>query len=285
MRPVRKSAIIAFALSALGSAGYTSAHAQSARDELHLLSAQLQKTPNDSALREKAINLALTLKPAPIIPEEAREPFVMGATVLKLSGSPAEASKAVDLFTKAIQIAPWFADAYYNRAVARETAGQFEPAMDDLRLYLLFKLSDQERRDVQDKIYALKAQAQVSVTKKAEEERIAREKLAAEKAKLDFSGRWGSDHSNQYQFLPEPGGTVTILVTMWNGETFTCKGRIEGRKVSGAWPALKLRAANMCPSTFAGTLSEDGLSLQWSRSSYCGGDPMHLTSILTRQGQ
>ena len=113
-----------------------SVYAQTPREELQQMVEQLQKAPNDNALREKIITLAISIKPAPSIPEEAREPFVMGATVLKKASDPAGASKAVDLFTQALNVAPWFADAYYNRAIAREAAGQFEPAIDDLKLYL-----------------------------------------------------------------------------------------------------------------------------------------------------
>ncbi len=159
----------------------TSAHAQSPREQLNQMAQQLQKTPNDNALREKIIKLSTSIKPAPAIPENAREPFVMGATVLKKASDPAGASKAVDLFTQALTIAPWFADAYYNRAMAREAAGQYEPAIGDLKLYLGFKLTDAERREAQDKIYSLKADAQLASTKKAEQDKIA----SAEAAKRD----------------------------------------------------------------------------------------------------
>ncbi|MBI1912632.1 MAG: hypothetical protein HYS21_11605 [Deltaproteobacteria bacterium] len=162
--------------------------AQTPREELQQMVEQLQKTPNDNVLREKIIKFATTLKPAPAIPEEAREPFVMGATVLKKASDVAGASKAVDLFTQALNIAPWFADAYYNRAIAREAAGQFEPAIDDLKLYLEFKLTDAERREAQDKIYSLKADAQLASAKKAEQDKIAgaeEAKRQAQQAKRD----------------------------------------------------------------------------------------------------
>jgi tetratricopeptide (TPR) repeat protein len=165
-----------------------SAYAQSPREQLRQLSAQLQKTPDDNALREKIIKLAASIKPAPAIPEEAREPFVMGATVLKKASGPAEAGRAVDLFTQALNIAPWFADAQYNRAIAREAAGQYESAIDDLKLYLGFKLTDKDRREVQDKIYALKADAQLASVKKAERDKIAsveEAKRQGEQAKRD----------------------------------------------------------------------------------------------------
>ena len=152
----------------------TSAYAQTPREELQQMVEQLQKSPNDNALREKIIVLATSIKPALAIPEEAREPFVMGATVLKKASDPAGASKAVDLFTQALNIAPWFADAYYNRAIAREAAGQFESAIDDIKFYLEFKLTDSERREAQDKIYSLKADAQLGSAKKAEAEQNAK---------------------------------------------------------------------------------------------------------------
>lgn len=176
MKSTGKLIMFAFTLFALAA----SAHAQSAREQLQQMVEQLQKTPSDNALRERIIKLAQTLKPAPAIPEEAREPFVMGATVLKKAGGPAGASNAVELFTKALNIAPWFADAYYNRAIAREIAGQFEPAIDDLKLYLEFKLTDAERREAQDKIYSLKADAQLASAKKSEEVKAAAAKAAAD---------------------------------------------------------------------------------------------------------
>lgn len=88
-----------------------SAYAQSPREQLQQMVEQLQKAQNDNALRERIIKLGVEIKPAPAVPEEAREPFVMGGRVLKKASDPAEASKAVDLFTQALNVAPWFADA------------------------------------------------------------------------------------------------------------------------------------------------------------------------------
>ncbi len=180
MKSIGKLILFVFALLILAA----SANAQSPREELQQMVEQLQKTPNDNALREKIIKLAITIRPTPAIPEEAREPFVMGATVLKKASDPAGAGKAVDLFTQALNIAPWFVDAYYNRAIAREAAGQFEPAIDDLKLYLEFKLTDAERREAQDKIYALKADAELVSAKKVEEEKQIADKFAK------MSGKW-----------------------------------------------------------------------------------------------
>ncbi|MHB1141600.1 MAG: hypothetical protein ACYC1T_07580 [Sulfuricaulis sp.] len=189
MKTTSKLFIFVFTFMALTA----SAYAQSPREQLKQMVQQLQKTPTDNSLREKIIKLATSIKPAPAIPEEAREPFVMGATVLKKARDPAGASKAVDLFTQALNVAPWFADAYYNRAVAREAAGQFEPAIDDLKLYLEFKHTDNERREAQDKIYALKADAQLASSKKSEE---GKKQIADKFAKM--SGKWKSESGSTF---------------------------------------------------------------------------------------
>jgi len=278
MKITVKLIIVAFALLAL----VASSNAQSPHEELQQMVEQLQKTPNDNALRTQIIKLAEGIKPVPAIPEEAREPFVMGATVLKRASDPVGASKAVDLFTQALTIAPWFADAYYNRAVAREAAGQFEPAIDDLKLYLEFKLTDAERREAQDKIYALKADAQLASAKKAVEVKAAAA-AAAERAKPDFSGRWGNDHSNRYEFTLEGGGAVSVRIILWNETSFTGRARIEGRTMTGTWDRTITSAGTMCPTTYSGVLSADNQRLDWTRTSHCGGDPMKFSLILTRE--
>ena len=180
----RKLIILIFTFLALTA----NAYAQSPREQLQQMVEQLQKTPTDNSLRERIIKLATSIEPVLAIPEAAREPFIMAGTVLKRASNRTEASKAVDLFTQSLNIAPWFADAYYNRALARETTGQFEPAIDDLKLYLEFKLTEAQRREAQDKIYSLKADALLASAKKVELEKITRaadEERQAEQAKRD----------------------------------------------------------------------------------------------------
>jgi hypothetical protein len=89
MKSTSKLIIFIFTFLAL----IASAYAQTPCEELQQMVEQLQKIPSDNALREKIIKLAIELKPAPAIPEEAREPFVMGATVLKKASDPAGASE------------------------------------------------------------------------------------------------------------------------------------------------------------------------------------------------
>jgi len=100
--------------------------------------------------------------PAPI-PEEARKHFVMGETIFKEAKSPANFSQATTEFTEAAKLAPQWPEARYNLALAKEAAGDYSGAMDDLKLYQQFKLTDAEARTVQDKIYAIEAKQKMVV--------------------------------------------------------------------------------------------------------------------------
>jgi tetratricopeptide (TPR) repeat protein len=131
-----------------------------------------------------------------------------------------EAGKAVDLFTQSLNVAPWYAEAYYNRALARETAGQFTEAMADLKLYLEFKLTETERREAQDKIYALKADAQLAIAKKAKEQNAADAAESKKKAdnaavlartKKSIEGAW---------FSNVPGFSTPSFVVTRSGNDF-----------------------------------------------------------------
>jgi len=104
---------------------------------------------------------------APAVSEEARKHFVMGATLFKDAKTPNDYSQVVSEFKQATDLAPQWPDARYNLALAKDAAGDYSGAMDDLKLYQQFKLSDREARTAQDKIYALEAK-QKKAAKEAE---------------------------------------------------------------------------------------------------------------------
>ena len=94
--------------------------------------------------------------PTPI-PEEARRHFVRGTALFKDAKSPDDYKLVVDEFTQAANLAPWWPEARYNCALAWEAAGDYDKAIENLKLYLQFKLPDADARAAQDKIYALEA--------------------------------------------------------------------------------------------------------------------------------
>lgn len=108
--------------------------AQPAREELQQLAAQVLKTPNDEALRERVIKLALTLKPAPALPVDAERRMARGAAAFAGATSAADYREAAKEFEQATLVAPWYGDAYFNLGVAQDKAGDLDGALRSLKL-------------------------------------------------------------------------------------------------------------------------------------------------------
>jgi len=107
--------------------------------------------------RSLIFKLASEVTPAPAISEEARKYFIEGTAIVKVAKNPAQQALAVQSFTEALKVAPWWGDAYYNLGVAQELAEQYDEAEKALTFYLLSNPGEQEKRDAQDRIYALSA--------------------------------------------------------------------------------------------------------------------------------
>jgi len=114
-----------------------SAHAQSPREQLQQMVEQLQKTPNDNALREKIIKLALTVKPSPALPTEAERRMTRGDVAFKGATSVADYQAAAKEFEQATLAAPWYGDAYFNLGVAQDKAEDYDAALRSLKLAAL----------------------------------------------------------------------------------------------------------------------------------------------------
>src|SRR5229473_521854 len=129
--------------------------APSSGDELQQLTAQLQQSPSDKALREKIIKLAQELKPAPAIPEEARRSFVRGNTAFSEAKGPDDYARAVQRYEEASAIAPWWGDPYFNLAKALELRQEYSRAIEATRLFVLTAPSADDARKAQDYSYVL----------------------------------------------------------------------------------------------------------------------------------
>lgn len=130
MNTISKLIIIVFTVLAL----IASVNAQSPREVLKQMVEQLQKTPTDNALREKIIKLAISIKPALAIPEEAERRMARGAAAFKGAKSAANYQDAAKEFEQATLAAPWYGDAYYNLGVAQDKAENYEAALRSLKL-------------------------------------------------------------------------------------------------------------------------------------------------------
>ena len=235
--------------------------AETPREQLKQMVQQLQKNPNDNALREKIIKLAQELKPAPAVPDEAERRMVRGTAAFKGSKSVADYRDAAKEFEQAALAAPWYGDAYVNLGVAQDKAENYEAALRSLKLALLALPNDKEIKVLiyeveyrNDKVNS--AVAAVEQEKKTKKEFI---------EKLD-GAQWQEDTIN-YSYCDDltleihrgeiylgwittrPGVTAGNLDPPKLGKGFyTSQGRVEGRDF----------VIDNSSITYRGTISEDG---------------------------
>lgn len=135
----------------------------------------------------------------PPVPEEARKHFVMGATLFKDAKTHDDFLQVAGEFKLAADLAPQWPEARYNLALAREAAGDYAGAMNELKLYQQFKLSDIETRTIQDKIYALDARQQKTVSDAAA--KSAAEVARAKAQEQQFDGKWYTERDQFIEIL------------------------------------------------------------------------------------
>jgi len=93
----------------------------------------------------------LAAKPA--LPEAARQYMVQAETYFR----DKDFAKAAEAYGKLISVAPWFPQAYFNRAFLEGEQQQYKPAVADMQMYLKLAPNAQDAREVQDQVYAWQA--------------------------------------------------------------------------------------------------------------------------------
>ncbi len=175
-------------------------NAQSPRDTLNQYVAELQKSSNDISLREKIISLSLRIKPAPAIPKDAREKYVMGITLRESK----DYKLAISQFKEALLIAPWYGDAYKDLGLSLEFAEEYNEGIQAFQLYILTQPGDITVTNTEDEIGIMKA-------KKMKAENEKRKSKAEQKA---FEGHWVQSSPWKYnhgQELP-----LSIAISSFN---------------------------------------------------------------------
>ena len=107
-----------------------------ARKQLAAYLADFQNTPEDAILRGKIVELAKTLKPAPAIPQLARDNFAKAAAQMNAASSAHDFKAAAMLFEQVAVQAPWYAEADLSAASAYAKAVDYDSAKRNLALYL-----------------------------------------------------------------------------------------------------------------------------------------------------
>ena len=88
MRPRTILSVPILALLLVAIAAPAQAQTASPQQTLNQYVSDLQRSPNDTALREKIIALVQTMRPAPAITEEARRHYIVGKTSPTARRSP-----------------------------------------------------------------------------------------------------------------------------------------------------------------------------------------------------
>lgn len=127
----------------------------SPREQLQQMVEQLQKTPNDNALRERIIKLAAEIKPARAVPPEAEQFEGRAEYALKSAKSETEMLDAAREYLKAVNAAPWFAGYYFNLCTILEKANRPAEAMRACKLYLTAAPEALDAGDVRKRIAGL----------------------------------------------------------------------------------------------------------------------------------
>lgn len=171
------------------------AHAESPREQLKLMIEQLQKSPNNHALRENIIKIAQKLKPALAVPEEARRSFVRGNTAFSEAKGSDDYARAVQRYEEALVIAPWWGDPYFNLAKALEMRHEYNRAIQSLKFFLLTGPSADDVRKAQDYSYVLEDKQEKLTKEKSDQEAVAH---VEEEKYGRWLGNWTMLQTNNY---------------------------------------------------------------------------------------
>ncbi len=151
MKPTTKLLIVGLAFLALAA----NAYAQSPREQLKQMVAQLQKSPDDNALREKIIKLAPMLKPSPVLPEEAKRFEGRAQFAFKNAKSSSDYLDVAREYEKAIAVAPWVPGYYADLCTIYEKAAKYAEAKKSCEFFLVSSPSAQDASDVRKRIAGL----------------------------------------------------------------------------------------------------------------------------------
>jgi len=246
------------------------ARAQTGNADFQQAVAAYQQSPND-ANAEKVIRMAAAMDKLPPIPEEARRHFVRGTALFKDAKTMDDYDQVAGEFKQAVHLAPWWPDARYNYALVQEAAGVYDWAIKNLKLYLLFKLSEVDARAAQDRIYAIEAKREKAA--KAKEESYTQPAAAPQENSFDALLR--KIDGRRYTWTDPSGNIMTIdvrgrvLVTGLIPMSY-CSARVCGQDHETGRVQIQNSKVINPDSERIFTISEDGgsISEQWPRGAF-----------------
>lgn len=205
------------------------------------LLAAVNDDPYNDALREELVRFAAGMKAKPKIPTEAKKFFIKAMAVHIDAVNDADFDKAARIYLEAVRVAPWWPQAYFNRANALESAKRFEEAAEAKRFYLAARAPGE------------KPKVEVAAGKKH--------------GFADYRGSWGSGLDCwRYEFEIR-GDDLTIVMHCWDfPKAVYGRGRVDGRKFEGSSPGgmSGMGVGTRSPIRFRGSINEDNSVIEIS---------------------
>ncbi len=236
---------------------------------------------DDQRLRETIIKLVQRLTPPPALPEEAERYMGRGLAAVEIAKGPEDFTRAIAEFKKALRIAPWLADGYFNLGVVQEKAGLFNGAIRSYRLYLLAAPSTPDAQQVRTRIFGLeyKAEREKEETAKAEQQRMARQREEEARTTIQgLAGNWISDEGTDRYVITVSGSSIEIVYSEmynpvrkewlhWRQYGFsappqTWRGNMEKLQIRGTFTQLQKPGGPVFTFPFTATISPDGTRIQ-----------------------
>ena len=131
-----------------------------------------RKDPKSTHDLDIVLRTAAAMNPAPEIPQEARRPFVQANTLFKTAQNDADSKTVLGLYQEALSQAPWFADAWYNRSLAQEKAGDHAGAVTSMKNFQQLEPDGAKDQAALDRIYALEGEEKSASDKMALKKRL-----------------------------------------------------------------------------------------------------------------
>lgn len=113
----------------------------------------------------KLLEVLPQLQPAPEIPDDAKRFMLRGLELAKVARDPSGFQKAALEMEKAIRVAPWWWQAFYNVALMHEGAENYQTAIYALEWYLRANPNGADGEAVRNKIYVLQLRAEEAAAK------------------------------------------------------------------------------------------------------------------------
>lgn len=174
------------------------------QETLNQYVSDLQKHPDDSTLREKVIRHAQTMRPAPAVPVEAEKFEGRAEFAIKNAKNAQDFLDAAKEYEKALRIAPWVADDYFNQGIAYEKGGKLKEATQSFEFYLLAAPNAKDAREVRKRIAGL----EYALEKAANESGPA---VIAENSQSPFEALLKKINGRRYLSAPVSGGDRAVI--------------------------------------------------------------------------